>query len=199
MFEMYFFEIVDISSKIIIILGGFVSLIYTIINTYTHREDKSIKKEVDNSLKEIKEQKDYDVFKLLYKNAEESTQYYTISKRHASKSFTLAIVSCIAGGIIYIGGFCIVTFLNKDIALLITISGTITELITGLSFWIYSKCLKQLNEYHKRLSSTEKYLTSIQMVDKMDNITMRDDMYKWIIQNIMLTDSGYYTSKQNQK
>jgi len=71
------------------------------------------------------------------------------------------------------------------------------ELIAGLSFWVYNKCIKQLNEYHKRLNSTEKYLTSIQMADKM-NESGKEEMYKWLIQNVMLLDLDYYKTKQNK-
>lgn len=194
MIEDYLFVILDISTKIIILLIGIVSIIYMLINTYTHRESKSIEKEVDNTLIDIQQQKDYDVFKLLYKNVTESTQYYVISKRQASKSFALAVISCILGVTIYISGFLIVAFLDKDITLLTTISGTIAELITGLSFWIYNKCIKQLNEYHKRLSSTEKYLTSIQMADKMEP-PKRDEMYRWIIESVMLSDLNQNETK----
>lgn len=193
-----FLEMIDITSGIMITLIGIISVLYTCINTYTHREDKSIKKEVDITLKDIQEQKDYDVFKLLYKNVTESTQYYVISKRQASKSFALAVVSCILGVTIYICGFLIVAFLDKDITLLTTISGTIAELITGLSFWIYNKCIKQLNEYHKRLNSTERYLTSIQMADKMSEAN-KEEMYKWLIQNVMLFDLSQNDNKKENK
>ena len=158
------------------------------------KENASIKQETEDTLKDIQNQTDYDVFKLLYKNVRESTEYYIISKRQANKSFTLAIISCFLGVIIYICGFVIVAILDKDIAIFTTISGTVVELIAGLSFWVYNKCIKQLSEYHKRLSSTEKYLTSIQMADKMSE-NGREEMYKWLIQNVMLLDMDYYKVK----
>lgn len=95
---------------------------------------------------------------------------------------------------IYICGFIIVAILDKDIAIFTTIAGTVVELIAGLSFWVYNKCIKQLNEYHRRLNSTEKYLTSIQMADKMSE-DGREEMYRWLIQNVMLLDMDYYKVK----
>ena len=162
-----------------------------IIFKFLKNENTNIKQETEDVVKNNQNQPDYDVFKLLYKNVRESTEYYIISKRQANKSFILAIISCIFGVIIYICGFLIVAILNKDIAILTTIAGTIVELISGLSFWMYSKSLKQLNEYHKRLGSTEKYLTSIQMIDKMSD-NKKDEMYTWLIQNVMLLDTDYY-------
>ncbi len=61
---------------------------------------------------------------------------------------------------------------------------------------MYNKSLKQLNEYHKRLSSTEKYLTSIQMADKISE-NKREDMYSWIIERVMLSDPDNYQFRQN--
>ncbi|RKI39589.1 hypothetical protein D7V86_16295 [bacterium D16-51] len=86
---------------------------------------------------------------------------------------------------------------EKDIIIFTTIAGSVVELITGLSFWVYNKCIKQLSEYHKRLDSIEKYLTSIQMADKMSE-SRREEMYKWLIQNVMLLDLGCYKTNQNE-
>ncbi len=173
---------------------GYISNILT--NLFNNKESKNIKQETEDILKDIQNQPDYDIFKLLYKNVRESTEYYIISKRQANKSFTLAIISCFLGVIIYICGFLIVAFLDKNITIFTTIAGTIVELIAGLSFWMYNKCLKQLNEYHKRLSSTEKYLTSIQLADKMES-DRREDMYGWIIEKVMLSDPDCFFFKQN--
>lgn len=179
-----------------IIASLIVCAVNTLIGTINNREFKNIKIETDEIVKNIQEQPDYDIFKLLYKNVRESTEYYIISKRQANKSFTLAIISCVFGVIIYICGFLIVAILNKDIAIFTTIAGTVVELVAGLSFWMYSKSLKQLNEYHKRLSSTEKYLTAIQMADKLDS-QEKQGMYRWIIERVMLADPDNYEFRQN--
>lgn len=175
-------------------LSALISLIFNLVK----KENESIKIETNNILKAIQEQSDNDVFKLLYNNVRELTEYYTISKIQSSKSFILAVVSCIFGVVIYISGFLIVAFFEKDIIIFTTISGTVAEVITGLSFWVYSKCTKQMDEYHKRLNTTEKYLTSIQLADKM-NSPDKEEMYKWLIQNAMKFDLDYQleTNKNN--
>ncbi len=192
-----FFDILSIATQMLSLAFLIISIINMIINSFVKKENRTIKQETEDIVKDIQNQPDYDVFKLLYKNVRESTEYYIISKRQANKSFTLAIISCLLGVIIYICGFLIVAILDKDITLFTTISGTVVELIAGLSFWVYNKCVKQLSEYHKRLSSTEKYLTSIQMADKMTE-SGREEMYKWLIQNVMLLDLDYYKIKQNK-
>ncbi|MBD5534505.1 MAG: hypothetical protein HDQ99_02370 [Lachnospiraceae bacterium] len=182
-----------IAAAIASAFGYFANILVGLIN---NKESKNIKIETDEIVKIIQNQPDYDVFKLLYKNVRESTEYYIISKRQANKSFILAIISCVFGVVIYICGFLIVAISNKDIAIFTTIAGTVVELVSGLSFWMYNKSLKQLNEYHKRLSSTEKYLISIQMADKMET-TKREGMYSWIIERVMLADPDNYQFRQN--
>jgi len=175
----------------IAVIGGFAASIifYHIIAKEIAKENKTIKEETDDMIKDIREQSDYDVFKLLYKNVKESTGYYVISKRQSAKSFALSLVSCFLGVIIYICGFIIVIVLDKDVVLLTTVSGTIVELIAGLSFWVYNKCINQLNEYHIRLNAIEKYLTSIQMAERL-NEDAKEEMYKWIIQNVLKNDAN---------
>ena len=179
---------------------GAVSALVTMVFNLIKKENENIKIETDNIKKAIQSQSDNDVFKLIYNSVSELTQYYTISKIQSSRSFILAIVSCILGVVIYIAGFLIVAFFDKDIVIFTTISGTVAEVITGLSFWVYSKCTKQMNEYHKRLNTTEKYLTSIQLADKM-NSPDKEEMYKWLIQNAMKFDLDYQleTNKNNKK
>lgn len=182
-----FLEILSIITQILSLAFLCISIVNIVIQSFVKKESTSIKQETEDIVNQIQNQPDYDVFKLLYKNVRESTEYYIISKRQANKSFSLALISCFLGVIIYICGFFIVAFFDQDIAILTTISGSIVELIAGLSFWVYNKCVKQLNEYHKRLNSTEKYLTSIQMADRL-NETERAEMYKWLIQNVMIYD-----------
>lgn len=188
----------DIFSMIATIFTGIGSLfvLTSMVFRFIKNENTNIKQETEDVVKDIQNQPDYDVFKLLYKNVRESTEYYIISKRQANKSFILAIISCVLGVFIYMCGFLIVAFLDKNITILTTISGTVVELIAGLSFWMYSKSLKQLNEYHRRLSSTEKYLTSIQMADKLES-SEREKMYRWIIERVMLADPDNYQFRQN--
>ena len=176
---------------------GAVSALVTMVFNLIKKENENIKIETDNIKKAIQSQSDNDVFKLIYNSVSELTQYYTISKFQSSRSFILAIVSCILGVVIYIAGFLIVAFFDKDIVIFTTISGTVAEVITGLSFWVYSKCTKQMNEYHKRLNTTEKYLTSIQLADKM-NSPDKEEMYKWRRQNAMKFDLEYqFVTKKN--
>ena len=87
--------------------------------------------------------------------------------------------------------------MDKDVTIITIVSGTIVELISGLFFWLYTQSSKQLGIYHKRLASTEKYLTAISLADKMSD-EIKDKQYQWIIQHIILIDSGYVYKGENQ-
>ena len=115
--EIFSFDSIGIISSII---AGII--VYIITYTLTSKESKSIRKETEDTLNDVQNQSDYDVFKLLYKNVRESTEYYIISKRQANKSFTLAIISCVLGVLIYICGFIIISVFDKDIIIFTTIA-----------------------------------------------------------------------------
>ena len=68
---------------------------------------------------------------------------------------------------IYIFGIISAVFFDKDTSLVTIVSGSVLELISGTTFWLYTKALTQLNTYHKRLEETEKYLIVHQMISEV--------------------------------
>lgn len=151
----------------------------------------------ENTNLAIRPAEESDIMKLLYKNVAESTEYYVISKRQAMRSFTLSQISCVFGFVIYTVGFVGTFFFDKDIALLGVISGTVSEIICGLSFFLYKKAMSQLKEYHKLLSSTERYLTAITLANDMGE-SKKNEMYEWIIQKSITTDSVIQVGGQEE-
>ena len=61
--EIFSFDSIGIISSII---AGII--VYIITYTLTSKESKSIRKETEDTLNDVQNQSDYDVFKLLYKN-----------------------------------------------------------------------------------------------------------------------------------
>ena len=108
-----------------------------------------------------------DIIALMFDNAKELKEYYIISKNQAKSTFRIAIFSCILGFIIYVGGICAFVFAEKDVTVISVISGTVLEIVSGTTFWLYNKTLTQLNTYHRRLDETEKYLIAYQMIGEV--------------------------------
>ena len=164
------------------------------------------KKQNQQEAKEIQEDADKiigdafksdDVIDLMLKNVRELREYYIISKRQATNAFSASLIVCFLGFIVYIAGIAVFVISGENALLLTTISGTIVEVISGLFFWLYRHAIKQLNIYHQRLGTTEKYLTAIRLVDKMGQ-DKHDDMYKHIIECVLI-DNRMQSKEENEK
>ncbi len=148
-----------------------------------HQENKEIKEDADKIIGETF--KSDDIIDLMLKNVRELREYYIISKRQATNAFSASLMVCFFGVIIYIVGIIAFVMSGENILLLTTMAGTIVEVISGLFFWLYRHSIKQLNIYHRRLGTTEKYLTAIRLVDKMGE-DKHDAMYKHIIECVLM-------------
>ena len=146
------------------------SILLLVKSLLDKKESKAEEKEIERKLKTVEESMgvdDIDIMKLMFSNLKELREYYVISKRQANKTFSASIFVCFLGVIIYSLGIVFTCLLNQDISLISIISGTTVEIISALFFWMYSKSMSQLNIYHKRLSETEKYLITIQLVERI--------------------------------
>lgn len=129
----------------------------------------------------LKEEAKKDIFALMYKNNQEITEYFKISKYQSKASFYLSIVSCICGlGLVSAS---IVLVIKNGEAMVIgitSLSAAIVEVISGTTLWIHNKSLTQLNHYYESLHENEKFLSAIKLVD---NITKekRDEVYIEVI------------------
>ena len=148
-----------------------------------HQESKEIQEDAEKIIGDTF--KSDDVIDLMLKNVRELREYYIISKRQATNAFSASLIVCFLGFIIYIAGIIVFVLSGENTLLLTTISGTIVEVISGMFFYLYRHSIKQLNIYHQRLGTTEKYLTAIQLVDKMRE-DKHDDMYKHIIECVLM-------------
>lgn len=160
-----------------------------------HQESKEIQEDADKIIGDAF--KSDDVIDLMLKNVRELREYYIISKRQATNAFSASLIVCFLGFIVYIAGIAVFVISGKNALLLTTISGTIVEVISGLFFWLYRHAIKQLNIYHQRLGTTEKYLTAIRLVDKMGQ-DKHDDMYKHIIECVLI-DNRMQSKEENEK
>ena len=160
-----------------------------------HQESKEIQEDADKIIGDAF--KSDDVIDLMLKNVRELREYYIISKRQATNAFSASLIVCFLGFIVYIAGIAVFVISGENALLLTTISGTIVEVISGLFFWLYRHAIKQLNIYHQRLGTTEKYLTAIRLVDKMGQ-DKHDDMYKHSIECVLI-DNRMQSKEENEK
>ncbi|KAI4450660.1 hypothetical protein C823_005197 [Eubacterium plexicaudatum ASF492] len=180
------FEILNIFTGIMTSVGASLTLIIfkTIFDKKQNQQEaKEIQEDADKIIGDAF--KSDDVIDLMLKNVRELREYYIISKRQATNAFSASLIVCFLGFIVYVAGIAVFVFSGEDTLLLTTISGTIVEVISGLFFGLYRHAIKQLNIYHQRLGTTEKYLTAIRLVDKMGQ-NQHDTMYRHIIECILI-------------
>ncbi|MCI7097547.1 MAG: hypothetical protein MR966_01270 [Lachnospiraceae bacterium] len=130
---------------------------------------------------ELIDQNRKDIIALMLKNNDEITEYFRISKSHAKSSYWFSIISCVIGLIILcISVYMIFVKENLQVAVISIISGSITELISATVFWVHNKSALQLNHYYDALHENEKFLSAVNIVDKLSD-DRKDEMYIEII------------------
>lgn len=138
-----------------------------------------------------------DIIALMLKNNDETKEYFKISKNQAKSSFWFSIIACIVG-IAMIGISLYGVFKMKDtqFAIIGIVGGAITELIAGTVLVIHNKSALQLNYYYDALHENEKFLSAINLADKLDDDTKRD-MYIEIIMAQIQSVKDYKKEEQN--
>ncbi|MFP3594621.1 TRADD-N-associated membrane domain-containing protein [Chryseobacterium sp. SIMBA_038] len=191
-----------------LLIASFATLV-TIIGMYLSKnkidrrsaviDEKEIKEEIDKVVKLIDEG-DKNVLNLMIKNVAELKEYYVMNKQQARNSFSAALITCFLGFIVFIGGIIISYFnpasLDQNVIPYTTIAGGIVEVVSGLFFWLYSKAITQINLFHASLQSTEKFLTAIQLVEKI-SVEKRDEVYRNIIDKII--SFNFSSMKEHKK
>ena len=191
--------IMYIALPILTFLGLFIFLyigIRAILYKTTKREAEEVDSAIAKTLENIKSSET--VIDLMIQNVAELKGYYVISKQQANRSFMSALTICFLGFTLFASGIVISFFSNENILIYTTVAGSIVEIVSGLFFWLYKSSTKQLNIYHERLGATEKYLTAIQLVDKMDNST-KDDAYRFLIESLVRHNSPIENSNNEKR
>lgn len=156
-------------------------------NEESNKDKKENKDEIENDdvdknntvITEKLEKKD--IIALMLKNNDETKEYFKISKNQAKSSFWFSIIACIVG-IVMIGISLYGVFKMKDTQFVIIgiVGGAVTELIAGTVLVIHNKSALQLNYYYDALHENEKFLSAINLADKLEDDDKRS-MYIEII------------------
>lgn len=123
-----------------------------------------------------------DIIELMLLNMKEIKEYYVMSKDMAKKSFTLSVIMCIFGFGIILLSIISMYFTNITLieSLIPVIGGSVVEVIAGTSLIVYKKSLEQLNQYYEALHNNERYLSLVNLVDKLSD-AKKDETYINII------------------
>ena len=122
-----------------------------------------------------------DILAEMLKNHIEIKEYFRISKSQSKFSFYFSIMSSVIGIIVVIiAATGIVVFEKLGISIIAAVSGATTEIISGIVLWIHNKSALQLNYYYDSLHENEKFLSAVNIADKLSE-EKKEDMYIEII------------------
>lgn len=180
-----------IQMSVTLIISLFVALI---ILSYANKKiQKRAVEEARSAVKDfcnnLVENQEIDIIKLMHKNVSELQEYYVISKQHARESFIATLITCFIGLILYALGIISYVFLDKNINVITVISGTAVEVISGLFLSLYKNTIKQLEIYHRRLESTERYLIVYHMIMEVSEEHRYEEQRNYI--NYVLNDNQH--------
>lgn len=140
--------------------------------------EKYLIKELDSKESDENER---NVILLMYKNNKEITEYFRITKKQEKISYNISICCSIFGFIMLVVAIIGVLYSARiEITAITVASGALTEVVSGIVLWIHGKSASQLNHYYESLHENEKFLSAINLADKLDD-TEKKEMYMEII------------------
>ena len=108
-------------------------------------------------------------------NIENLSEYYSLVKKHTQKSFILSCIASVSGFVLIVLGL-VFQYINSEyenISYLVTSSGILVELVSGLFFYLYNKTVRQLKDYHDSLLEVQNILLSFKLIEETEQASER--------------------------
>lgn len=134
---------------------------------------------------EAKDKPEIDALGRMLINLEDIKEYYTWSQKQAKSSFYFAVSICIFGFLLLATAVIIPFFSssNLEASVISAIGGIISELIACTALIVYKNSLTQLNHYHQALHEDERFLSSINLLNRFSTTEAQDEMLKELIRS----------------
>lgn len=190
---------------VICIIVAFVSLIILVSSLLAFSNDyvsiknpfeielKNLSQERERLKGEVKSEKNKsnnNVFNTIQLNLNQTTEYYTINKSQARKSFGISVAAIIAGFITTLVGIWLIYFGgNVPVSIITLSSSVILEIIGGLYFSMYKKSLTQLNFFYEKLENMQDTMLAIELTNNISDETKKNEIQEKIILNLIQRSS----------
>jgi hypothetical protein len=128
--------------------------------------------------------RDADYFERLVRiNVTNLGEYYYLVKTHTGRSFSVALVSAVAGFAVIGTAVGLAFYRNEasNFEYAVVVAGLLTEFISGVMFWLYSRTVRQLKGYHDSLLNFQNVLLGLKMIEDV-----QDDSHRAQLLTIML-------------
>lgn len=100
-------------------------------------------------------------------------------------SFILAVAMSIGGTIILFVGIIISFILKSNIGWITVSSGAIIEIVAGVYFRLVTLTMKEVKDNSRQLEKTENLITVMEMVQSITDSSVKDEVYKVIIDRLL--------------
>ncbi|QZY56671.1 TRADD-N-associated membrane domain-containing protein [Crassaminicella profunda] len=185
-----YFKIVYINTYFNYILTFF-SIIF-IMASFSNSKQNKLKREIEflnkkkaKSMESTNQEVHPEYFdSLVGINIRNLEEYYELVKKSNKSSFHVSIVMSLIGVGLITGGLVAGYFSEKlqNISYIVSASGILVEIITGLLFYLYNKSVIQLKEYHDSLLDVQNILLSFKLIDDIKEEKHRLDIMKHMIE-----------------
>ncbi len=132
-----------------------------------------------------------DVFEIIQLSLSQLTEYYTINKSQARKSFNFSVIAIAAGLVTIIGGVWLIysKTLGISVGTISAVSGLLLQFFGGANFYIYNKSLNQMNYFYDRLMQMQDAMLSIKVGDQISESVLKDKVKQHIVSQLLLKPS----------
>ena len=154
------------------------------VNSYSNQLAHAIG--LDNSSSGDKENK-FDALGLMWTNLLGIDKFYQWSRMQAILSFAVAVVTFILGFALIVVAVKVALdpSANYQMTIVPVVGAAITEFISATTLFVYQKSISQLNYYHKSLHENERFLSSVNLIDRFHKDEIQDSILQEIIRNQM--------------
>ncbi|MEC0234861.1 hypothetical protein P4H71_11035 [Paenibacillus kribbensis] len=198
-FQTDYYEVNELVTNVMIIFMVFsVLLLFVSILSFSKNPIKiesvfeiqleELNEEREKLKKRISDKPKDDIFTTIQLNLNQTTEYYTINKSQARKSFNSSIFAMTIGMLTVVVGIWLFYSGNKpryDIATMTTIAGVLIEFISGAYFYVYNKSLNQLNHFYDKLERMQDTMLAIELCNDLKDEEKKNEMKEKIILNLL--------------
>lgn len=119
---------------------------------------------IENAKKNVDEDIYQNLIKISYKYLDE---YYLQTRKQAQKGFFVTVCVAITGATIVAIGIVAMFFGKTTPAYVTTASGTVTEFIAAVFFYLYNKTIASMSDYHNKLVLSQNVSIALKISESM--------------------------------
>lgn len=93
-------------------------------------------------------------------------------------SFYLAVIMAITGTTILFGGSIACFFFKNDLAWITVFSGSLTDVIATVFFWLINKTAKEVRLNNRQLERIEDFFAGVNLIERIEDTKIKDKTYQ---------------------